>query len=524
MRLSPERGTPPSQPMFRDRVPTTLAALSLALLSLAVPAGAHAADPVTGDAISKLLGGQPSAAQIREGQYSPDKRRILFRVLPVGAPLPSGGENAVEHSGAYWTVRADGTQATQVSLDGDDNAWVHQGRWKSNALIDMAFATASGHGLVTHQKVVAGPGGTDVWTETLPGEAGTPTPDGRFRVEPFSDLVLDDREGGPSVAYEVATGKVHVIGWAGATVGGFAWRSDCGDAGRNPAQTLLGAVSGATPACRFARTTGDGNAPGDADWASAAQVAEAVDVAPESIYSARFSPDRTRVLFKIATDPVLSAPSSDPLEGDFWVARVDGTQLRRLTTSTGTAFQAQRARWTSNAQIELEYGSGTSVSRIVDGLTTSGDTDCWNTATPAANAGHAAATTITSTACAPAAPPILEDPKPGGAQQPATGQSQQSQPVTSAPLLRRAQVLAVGKRLGGKKKNLLTVKFTGPAGYGLRVTLALRDGGRILAKADLTGAQAKAGSIRLKLNAKSRKLLKKSKGRVTVRVVPLSDG
>lgn len=520
MRLSPERGTPPSHLMLRDRVPTTLAALTLALLSLTVPTGAHAADPVTGDAISKLLGGQPAAAQIREGQFSPDKRRILFRVLPVDAPLPSGGENAVEHHGAYWTVRADGTQVTQVSLDGDDNAWVHRGRWQSSDRIDIDFSTAAGHGLVTHQKVAAGAGGTDVWSETLPGEAGTPTPDGRFRVESFGDLVLDDRDGGPSVAYEVATGNVHVIGWASG--GGFAWRSDCGDTDRNPAQTLLGAVSGATPACRFARKAGDGNAPGDADWAAAAQIADALDLAPESIYSARFSPDRTRVLFKIASDPVLSAPSSDPLEGDFWVARVDGTQLRRLTTSTGTSFRALRAHWTGNAQIDLDYGAGTNVSRIVDGLTTSGDIDCWNTTIAAADAGHAAATTITSSACGGAAPKP-EDPKPGTSQQPAAGQSQQTQPVTSPPLLRRAQVLAVGKKLGGKKKNLLTVKFTAPAGYGLRVTLALRDGGRVLAKIDLTDAQARAGSIRLKLNAKSRKLLKKSKGRVTVRVVPLSD-
>lgn len=509
--------------MLRDRVPTTLAALSLALLPLAVPAGAQAADPVSAGTISTLLGGQPAASQIREGQFSPDHTRILYRVLPSDATPPGGGENAVEHGGAYWTVRADGTQATQVSFDGDDNAWVHNGRWQSNTLVDVSFATASGHSRVTHQKVETG-GGADVWTETIPGEGGTPTPDGRYRVESFSDLVLDDADGGPSVAYEVATGNVHVIGWAGAKVGGFAWRSDCGDADRNPTKTLLGAVSGATPACRFARKTGDGNAPGDADWASAAQIADAAGVAPESIYSARYSPDGTRVLFKVAIDPVLSDPSSDPLEGDFWVARVDGTQLRRLTTSTNTAFQAQRARWTSNAQIDLEYGSGTSVSRVVDGLTTAGATDCWNTTTPATIAGHAAATTITSTECGGTESPAPGTRGPSAPQQPGTSQVQQAQPVTSAPLLKRAQVLAVGKKLGGKKKNLLTVKFTAPAGYGLRVTLALRDGGKVLATTDLTDAQAKTGVIRLKLNAKSRKLLKKSKGRVTVRVVPLSDG
>lgn len=518
--------------MLRDRVPTTLAALSLALLSLAVPGSARAAEAVSADAISALLGGDPAPTQIREGQRSPSSGRILFRVLPADAAPPMGGESAVERGGAYWVVRADGTQATQISPDGDENAWVHEGRWQSDGLVDLRFSTASGHSMAVHQKLATPTGETDVWVGADPGEAGQLTPDGRFRVESFSDLVLDDSVGGPSVAYEVATGDLHVIGWAAADIGGFAWRSDCGDLERNPGQTLLGAVSGAKPGCRFARQDGDGNAPGDGDWVDPAVVSAAVDVPATSIFSARYSPDRSRIVYRVAADPTLPYPSSDPLEGDLWVTRVDGTQQRRLTTSTGTAFQAIRAQWTTNSELTLEYGAGPKVSRLVDSLTTAGATDCWNTTIPAADAGHAAATTITSTSCGTTEEPKPDEPAPGASQGtdpkpsgPApAAQQPQAQPVPSGPLLQRAKVLAVGTKLGGKKKNLLTVKFTGPAGYGLRVTLALRDGGRILATTDLTDAQAKAGSVRLKLSAKSRKLLKKSKGRVTVRVVPLSNG
>lgn len=521
--------------MLRFRVPTSLAALPLALAALAMPAGAQAADPVSADAISALLGGTPAAKQIREGQYSPDRTRILYRVLSADAPSPGGGESAVEHDGAYWSVRADGSQPTQLSITGGDDVWVHDAMWRADGMVRFRLTTVQGDSLASTQEVITTTAGTDEWAEAAPGVGGEPTADGRFRVTPFSDLVLDDRAGGPSIAYEVETGDVFVVAWAAPQLGGLAWRSDCGDADRNPAQTLLGAVTGPTPACRFAREVGDGYYPGDEDWADPADVAELVDVDEASIFSARYSPDGSRVLFKVAVDPTLPDPSSDPLEGDYWVVRTDGTQLTRLTTSTGTSFQAIRARWTSNTAIELQYGLGSTSSRIVDGLTTAGDTDCWNTLTPATDAGHAAATTITSTACGTTTPepttpepttPQPTTPEPGAPSQttpPAGGtQPPLSQPIPTTPGLQPAKVLAVGTKLGGKKKNLLTVKFTSPAGYGARVTLALRDGGKVLAKIDLSVAQAKTGYVRLTLSAKSRKLLTKSKGRVTVRVVPLS--
>ena len=77
--------------------------------------------------------------------------------------------------------------------------------------------------------------------------------------------------------------------------------------------------------------------------------------------------------------------------------------------------------------------------------------------------------------------------------------------------------MAVGTRLGGKRKNLLTVKFNATGGVGVRIRLVIPGAGSkadtLLAQRLLTPSQAKAGMVRLQLSAKSRKRVKAIKGK-----------
>lgn len=536
--------------MIRARFLALLAVFVLALT--AAPGAASAAGgggTIPPEALSALLGGTPEAKWITYGVYSPDGSRIAYSVLDQTATKPFGEEpwtDPVFRSdyNETWTVRADGTQATRLLRAGYYSNAYSRPSWDADGMVRVGHRSYTGDLLEVHFGVAVGAGDVDAWRSLRPGEWGNLTPDGRFRVVFFGDAIDDDNAGGVSRAYEVATGKQYAIMTHDPYTRAPRWRNDCGDPTRNPEQTLLGAVSGPNPACRFARAAGDGNAPGDGDWLTGAAVSTLLGGTPaaDKITAARWSPDRSRILFRVEVYGAWDISPEDPDDGDFWSVRADGSQLRRLSSGGDTQTPlVSQARWVDNGTVELAFHYGWDLVTVTDGVVDDAGTDCWTTTAAVSDDDVAlglleSAYRLPAAACPPPKP-IDEKPatkadesKPADPAPTTPAQQTQTQsikPVVITPTLpglSPAKVLAVGKQLGGKKNNLLTVKFTAPAGYGARVTLALRDGGRVLATTDLTIEQAKSGLVRLKLSAKSRKLLSKSKGRVTVRVVPLSDG
>lgn len=382
--------------------------------------------------------------------------------------------------------------------------------------------------------------------------AGELTPDGRFRVVAYEPApptypgYPTYPEVGADIAYDVQTLQSHVIRLHyPSALGRPIWRNDCGDRARNPAGSLVGALTGPKPACRFARSTGDGNAPGDGDWASPATVSALLGGTPTAaqIDAARWSPDRSRLVFRVlgsASWPsVGEAHTEDPISGDLWTVRADGTQLHQLTrTVDAPDFAAFNARWLDDDELDVEVGSVAGGGHGTHQVATVRGSDCWSVTTTTPGPENAVRVNEACESDDPA-PPTSPGPS-GDGEQPATQQPSGGQPAATAPVTKpqaatttkpgpTVRILALGKKLGGKKRNLLSVKFVAPAGVGVKLTLLLPAAGgkgeaTVLATATLTPAQAATGVVRLKLNARARKLLKASDRRVTVRTSPVKPG
>ena len=115
--------------------------------------------------------------------------------------------------------------------------------------------------------------------------------------------------------------------------------------------------------------------------------------------------------------------------------------------------------------------------------------------------------------------PKPEDPKPTAPTTPSTPQQPQGEvrPPVTTPAPARVKLIAVGTKLGGRKKNLLTVKFAALEGKGLRIQLVLSGkGGKaaaVLVRVLLTAEQAKAGTIRLQLSKSAVKKVRAAGGK-----------
>ncbi|MDO9356376.1 MAG: hypothetical protein Q7T55_21945, partial [Solirubrobacteraceae bacterium] len=231
--------------------------IAVAGVLAALPAGANASirsqtpvgAPVTSAELATLLGDGTPATKLSEGQYSPDRKHIVFR-----KGSESGGST---YPGTYWAVRADGTQLARLG----SNEFLYapfiesSARWASDTQVTW---TSTGSPRVFNQYVwrvlEPGPDASDVWSVAAPEIRGFPTSDGRFRVdEPY----LTD--GAKTWVTVLATGARHVlrtvnVGYTAPNQKIYAWNDACRLSDGSVPGDGLGedeALVGTDPICDF---------------------------------------------------------------------------------------------------------------------------------------------------------------------------------------------------------------------------------------------------------------------------------